>query len=351
MQEMVADAPTMDMAPNYYRLRVAKLDVEFIFIDRVDSNARFPEMEDLCPHVTESIIFLYGFRWLRILAWRTRKKMPSNYPEYFAKRFLFWIPFIALFVACAAAPVILEQQAREYGFQKIILSGIGFEHVGFEKHGNQHENPLHVYLEGDGSPWLSSGRIATDPTPRNPIMLGLMAMDAAPALYLGRPCYHGLFASRNCEPLLWTHRRYSAQVVDSMAEALRGYLLKHRHRGLVFCGHSGGGTLAVLLASRFPETRAVVTLAGNLDIERWTRHHGHTRLEGSLNPANLPPLAAYVREIHYAGANDTNVLPEFIVARSLRFPHVETRILQDFDHACCWREIWPTLLREIAVDE
>ncbi|MGH8553741.1 MAG: alpha/beta fold hydrolase, partial [Methylococcales bacterium] len=198
------------------------------------------------------------------------------------------------------------------------------------------------------TPWLARKRVASDPTPRNPLMLGLMALDSSPSLYLGRPCYHGFSETPACDPLLWTHRRYSAQVVDSMTAALRNYLRNHNHSRLVFCGHSGGGTLAVMLASRFPETVAVITLAGNLDIDRWIRYHGYSPLEGSKNPAKLPPLASGVKEIHYVGEKDTNVLPEFVVPRSRSRAGIEVSIVKDFDHNCCWDKIWSSVLNQLA---
>lgn len=107
--------------------------------------------------------------------------------------------------------------------------------------------------------------MATDPGPRNPLMLKLMALDTAPAVYLGRPCYPGLSRQPPCNPALWTSGRYSPQVLASLARALQTLIRDTGSRGIVLIGHSGGGTLAMLLAARVPDVRAVVTLAGNLD--------------------------------------------------------------------------------------
>ena len=254
-----------------------------------------------------------------------------------------------LAVSCALAPEQLDRQARDYGFGKIRLAGLHFEHIAYEKPAAPGSDTLHIYLEGDGSPWLHRRQVAEDPTPRDPLMLKLMSMDTAPALYLGRPCYLGLADDPSCNPLLWTHRRYSAEVVDSMARALRNYLANQRYSRLVFAGHSGGGTLAVLMARQFPETVTVVSLAGNLDIDRWAAFHRFSMLEGSQNPAKLPPLPETVKEIHFVGENDENIRPEFVLPRKNSRSNVEVRIIENFDHRCCWEQLWPAVLNQIAV--
>ena len=77
---------------------------------------------------------------------------------------------------------------------------------------------LHVYLDGDGTPMLGSYP-AADPTPRDPLVLDLMALDSTPSIYVGRPCYHGL-SGAPCSPSLWTSGRYSEPVVASMAAGI-----------------------------------------------------------------------------------------------------------------------------------
>ena len=100
-------------------------------------------------------------------------------------------------------------------------------------------------------------------------MLELMSLDHAPSLYLGRPCYFGMARQPPCEPQYWTTLRFSESVVASMAAALKAAVGSMVEQGFVLIGHSGGGTLAMLLAQRLDRVQSVVTIAGNLDIEAW----------------------------------------------------------------------------------
>lgn len=203
---------------------------------------------------------------------------------------------------------------------------------------------LHVYVEHDGSPWLEPARVAADPTPRSPLALELMARDAGPRLLLGRPCYFIPNADPGCGPLLWTHRRYAPEVVASMIAALRGFLAEHAIARVVLIGYSGGGTLAWLMALQLSETVAVITIAANLDIDRWAALHRYSPLSGSLNPTLLPPLPPAVVQINYAGGRDVNVTPEVMHSFAARHPEARVVTLAEFDHECCWTARWPQLL-------
>jgi hypothetical protein len=205
-----------------------------------------------------------------------------------------------------------------------------------------------VYVEHDGTPWLEHRYVSEDPTPRTPFALELVLRDSGPRLLLGRPCHFEPKDDPACVPLLWTHRRYSPEVVSSMVVALRNFLSSHPYRRIVLIGYSGGGTIAWLMAARIPETVAVVTVAANLDIDEWARIHGYTRLEGSLNPATLPNLAPAVAQVHYTGGRDENVPSSLVQSFARRHPAAEVIEIADFDHRCCWIERWPQMLAAIA---
>ena len=247
--------------------------------------------------------------------------------------------------ACATPAQKLQQQAKAYGLARHVLLVSGFELEGYFKESLKVGGILHVYLEGDGLTWLSKEWVSADPTPWNPLMLRLMVLDRSPSFYLGRPCYNGHAQDVGCSPFLWTNRRYSPEVVSVMADALQGFLLKHSYSGLVFIGHSGGGALALLLAMRFPATRAVVTLAGNTDIDAWTDLHGYTHLVGSLNPANF--TGGGFKEIHWLGGKDAAIPPEVFLPVLKQRHAAKITVIPDYDHVCCWENGWPEMLKQL----
>lgn len=243
---------------------------------------------------------------------------------------------------CRSASERFLTLASDRGLRAEVVAGAGFQHLVLSPTRTTGRT-LHVYLDGDGVPWLG-GYPAVDPTPRDPLVLDLLATDIAPAVYLGRPCYHGLGAT-SCSPALWTSARYSEAVVSSMAAAARRVIADRGAERVVWFGYSGGGALAVLLAARVPATVAVVTIAANLDVDAWADQQKSSRLEGSLNPARQPPLSSRVRQRHYVGGRDQTVPVE--VARLGVAPGADVIVVPDFDHRCCWAALWPTVLTEL----
>jgi hypothetical protein len=255
----------------------------------------------------------------------------------------------AVLAACATPAEQFERRGAALGFASMRLHGDGFEHLAHVAGMKDRSDILHVYVEHDGTPWTDLTHVADDPTPRAPFALELMAQDPGPRLLLGRPCYHQPRADSGCGPLLWTHRRYSPEVVSSMVASLRSFLSTHPYRRVVLIGYSGGGTIAWLMAAQVPETIAVVTVAANLDTDEWTSVHGYSALKGSLNPALLPELPPAIIQLHYVGSRDQKVPPS--VLRSFARKHAGAHVVEvaDFTHECCWIERWPRLLDESAM--
>lgn len=246
---------------------------------------------------------------------------------------------------CSTATIRLNRQARYYNFETISSKADGLAMQSYySPASNNPAKRLHVYLEGDGTPWESGLVPAAEPTTRASVVLPLMAMDPAPSLYLGRPCYNGHAADAGCSASLWTDARYGEQVVAAMSHALTDFIAKRDYREIVLIGHSGGGSLALLMAERLPQTIAIVSLAGNFDIDRWADYHGYHRLHGSLNPASRQNQN--IREWHLLGARDTQIPPQ-LFQDALQRRRNSTLELVDADHQQGWQAIWPRILQRL----
>lgn len=291
------------------------------------------------------------------------------------KRLKLWaIGLACLLSACATPTERIERRAAHLGLTPLTLKANGFPLRAFFTPGASGRSVLHVYIEGDGAAWRrrevyeidgscakeqagSCGHwrvrheIPEDPTSRQPVMLRLIELDDAPRLYLGRPCYMGFAATPPCGPELWSFQRYSPAVVDTMTNALRGFLAQHPYQKIAWLGHSGGGTLAMLLARQFPETISVITLAGNLDVAAWSAHHNYTPLTGSMDPAREAPLASHIVQRHYLGAADKVITAQMVAAAVAAQPGAVLEILPDVDHNHGWQHHWPAILSSLRTIE
>jgi hypothetical protein len=102
----------------------------------------------------------------------------------------------------------------------------------------------------------------------------------------------------------------------------------------------------VLLAARFPQTVAVVTVGANLDTDAWARHAGQD-LSDSLNPSMIvAPFPNRVFQRHFAGSHDS-VVPTSLSDLSARRLGQPLTIVAGFRHGCCWDTIWPKVLQEL----
>jgi hypothetical protein len=245
-------------------------------------------------------------------------------------------------VACMSPSADFDAQAAALGLHRMTMTGVGFRHVVYRNDGRAMPI-LHVYIDGDGTPWIA-GRAAIDPTPRNALVLRMMAQDPARSIYVGRPCYDGTHESDGCSARLWTKDRYSALVVASMASVARHEMDTGRYRSVGWFGHSGGGTLALLLARVMPQTTSVVTVGAVLDTRIWAGSMAHDDLSGSLNPSDGAALPAAVRQLHFAGAEDRIVPPALMAEPALRLGSPLITV-PSFDHVCCWDAAWPAILR------
>lgn len=229
-----------------------------------------------------------------------------------------------------------------------------FAHLIIHGTHNPNSNVLHVYIEGDGKPWIASRYIAKDPSPENPLALHLMMQDPQNSLYLGRPCYFTRYQSgvtesdNSCEPAYWTSARYSEAVIESMVAALDAIVKMNAYSHVVLIGYSGGGTIAYLMASRTDSIDRVVTVAANLDHDAWARHHDYSPLHNSLDPV-VTPLPRTISQLHLRGARDRNV-PGKVLKKFTENDNARWVTFPDYDHVCCWENNWRNILDRFVID-
>jgi dienelactone hydrolase len=174
-----------------------------------------------------------------------------------------------------------------------------------------------------------------------------MLLDPNPGVYLNRPCYGYKTVPEFCVEALWTNARYGPEVVDSMALALTDLASRYPDKQWVLIGHSGGGALAMLLAGRTENVAAVVTLAANLDHRAWTKIRGFAPLDRSLNPVDEETLPPHIIRWHFAGGGDHQVPASITETAAARDPNSRFVLEPEFDHSCCWEQIWPRILKEL----
>jgi len=209
---------------------------------------------------------------------------------------------------------------------------------------------LVVYLEGDGFPWKTRTELSDDPTPRNPHTLELAVLDPAPnKVYIARPCqYLDADELARCPSEFWSFSRYAPQVVEAMNAAITQYATGTGARHLRLVGYSGGGQIAALVASDRDDVAELVTVAANLDHKAWTGVHNITPLDGSLNAADVAAAIEDIPQVHFVGAEDTNVTAAVVEAYVARMDDPSNTLLVVVDgmsHNCCWPEVWTDLLQ------
>lgn len=256
------------------------------------------------------------------------------------------IPFLsaAAGIVLAGCAFPIERFAERNRLDASVIETTAHRHLVLQREGDGPGLRLHVYIEGDGIPWEGGREPARDPTPRNPLALRLMVDDSADVAYLGRPCYFGLSGDTACQPTLWTHQRYSAEVVSSMVQATHSLVAAGDYGEVVLIGFSGGGTIARLMARSIPELVGLLTVNANLDIERWVAAHGYQPLTGSLNPVDDLRLPPHVVHVQAVGSRD-RVVPATVTSSYVR-RHDDLIVwpYPAFDHVCCWLDVWPAIL-------
>jgi alpha/beta hydrolase fold len=237
-----------------------------------------------------------------------------------------------------------QQLAEHKHWQESYLSTESFSLSLFKSENYCHDcEKVTIFIEGDGFAWINKYTPSDNPTPKNPVALKVaLALENNASAYLGRPCQNVFDENWNqCESRYWTIDRFSPKIIYSMNEAVSKIKQIFNAKKLIFVGYSGGGVIALLLASQRNDVEKVITLASNIDTEEWVKYHNISSLNGE-NPALLSSKLASVKQVHYVGADDT-IVPESIGQSFSRYypenHKPEIRIVEGFNHNCCWEEV------------
>lgn len=205
--------------------------------------------------------------------------------------------------ACATAPAPSWTQAgfTETRYQTPLFTLYGAEHL------TKARAPVTIYIEGDGTAFITRSQPSTDPTPKSFLVRHwALAGKAANRVYLARPCQ---FIKRMaCTPAVWQEARLSKDVIASLDAALnqikaRAHITT-KAPSLHLVGFSGGGAAALLLAAKRSDIASVVTIASPLNQQVFTDWHGLSPMTGSLDPATTLEKTAPIPQTHYIGTDD-----------------------------------------------
>jgi pimeloyl-ACP methyl ester carboxylesterase len=209
-----------------------------------------------------------------------------------------------------------------------------------------HYHTTYVFFEGDGRAWLNGGRSPPpDPTPRHSLALTL-ALETQPehsAIYIGRACQFVLHVPQkqvHCPKEKWSTGRFAPAYIEAVID----YLRPHVSQGgrTIFLGHSGGGSVALLVAQTL-RPNCVVTMASPIDTDRWTSTQGFDPLLGSLNPVKTLKRIPPENRIHYYGGLD-KLVPSGSTVPTEEFDRV--RVLGNIGHSRGWLELWRKIMED-----
>ncbi len=275
--------------------------------------------------------------------------------------------FLVLIFAsgCATMPDFLDRayaahkKARQAGFDKEYVRVSGFELMTCQRFtpiekGNsltgfkRSPETIRVYIEGDGRAWETRSRLSDDPTPSDPIALGLAVVDPSDSVaYIARP---GQFPAPNsavCDPTYWSQRRFSPEVIEAFDRTIGILKKKSGAKYVELVGYSGGGAIAILVAARRSDIAALRTVVGNLNPKALCSYHNVSRLDGSMDPLDVAQNVAHIPQRHFVGSKDKIVpssIAESFVKEEGDANYKSITVVNGATHKDGWRERWKELL-------
>ena len=209
------------------------------------------------------------------------------------KKILF-VLFCSVLYGCATQytmPAFYEYKPISSGEQTIAT---------WQKISNNNQ-PIHIYIEGDGHAFYTNGRPTADPTPHDSFVRNLVANDSYQnVVYIARPCQ--FINDSNCNVSYWTNGRFSKTNIDSIAKTIKQIA---GTRPVILIGYSGGALISGLVIKQNKDIKIKkwITIAGVLNHHDWTEYFGDAPLDKSLDMNSLPN----VPQIHYVGNKDSIV--------------------------------------------
>lgn len=93
----------------------------------------------------------------------------------------------------------------------------------------------------------------------------------------------------------------------------------------------------------------LITVAGNLDTDKWTSLHKITKLDGSLNPSFYVDKLENIEQYHLIGKDDEIIPKEVFLSYLSKFSKKDKINYRFFntDHNCCWEEAYKIFLNDI----
>jgi predicted esterase len=271
----------------------------------------------------------------------------ASRPTLFVWFCLFALTLAGALAGCADPNAHADAITQPVGLRREQINAGSFLLTTFVRI-TQHDQPLTIYIEGDGLAWRTRYQASDDPTPHQALGLALAVADPAPnVVYLARPCqFTPMAMNPSCNVAYWTDKRYAEEVVAAMNQAVSHYAAQVQAPRIQLIGYSGGGALAVLIAARRSDVASLRTVAGNLDHAAVNRLHKVSAMPESLNAIDFARQVAAIPQIHFSGADDTVVPPaiaqSFVAA--VAGTCAKVRIVPGMSHESHWERQWPDLL-------